>query len=261
MLAYNQEVEGYTVNNYLTLSAQHDWKRWALRVVAPLIQRGHSTNGNAAGDTSWNGAAPDAAGGAYTSNISGLGDARLIGIFKNTFGVSQFNFSFGFKLPTGGTHQMGRSTDQTSPGTVLVDPGLQLGTGTTDLVYGLEYSRPLDAHWNLFAQTQFQTSLRPMNNYRPGDSTNLNVGGRYLGWEKLTPSLQLNSRWVQTDSGSAADQVSTGGTLVYITPSLAEKLGESTALYQLLQIPLYQFVYGVQLAPQYIASLGIQYLL
>jgi hypothetical protein len=259
MQGYNQEVESSTINNYLTLSAQHDWTNWAIRLILPFIERRHSTNGNGTGDPTWNGASPHMGGGAYTSSATGLGDIRILGIKKNIFSLSQVNFTLGFKIPTGGSHQTGTSTDPTTPGSVLVDPGLQLGTGTTDLITGLDYSFSLNEDWTYFAQFQFQTALNTVNNYHPGNSYNFNVGARYYGLKTLIPLLQINTHWAITDSGSAADTISTGGTLVYLTPGLNERLGDSTSLYEMVQIPIYQYVDGVQLAPHFIFSVGLQY--
>jgi hypothetical protein len=85
---------------------------------------------------------------------------------------------------------------------------------------------------------------------------NINGGLRYEGFDGIKPTLQINSRFVQKDSGDAADTFSTGGTLVYVTPGFIVPINESLSVYSSLQIPVYQNVNGIQLTPSYIFSLG-----
>jgi hypothetical protein len=68
--------------------------------------------------------------------------------------------------------------------------------------------------------------------------------------------VQINARKVNTDSGDAADTYATGGTLVYLTPGLVMPISQTVSVYTNLQLPIYQDVKGIQLAPKTIFSIG-----
>jgi hypothetical protein len=64
---------------------------------------------------------------------------------------------------------------------------------------------------------------------------------------------------VARDSGANADDVSTGGTLVYLSPGLVVPVSKQTSLYGFVQLPMYQNVNGVQLAPKISVSIGVRF--
>jgi hypothetical protein len=72
----------------------------------------------------------------------------------------------------------------------------------------------------------------------------------------ITPQLQLNGKYVLHDTGANADQISTGGTLTYLSPGVVVPVGKQASVYGFVQLPVYQYVNGVQLAPRFTASLG-----
>ncbi|PWU14925.1 MAG: hypothetical protein C5B49_12465 [Bdellovibrio sp.] len=256
-LGYSQEVEQSTLSMYYTLGLRYDQDRFALTWIVPVVSRGHTTNGNGGGNP-WDGSSPTPGGGAYTSNAMGIGDLKLLGTLKNVFGLDHFNFTFGMKVATGATNQTGTSTDPTVVRDVPVDARLQLGTGTTDLIYILDYNEALGCSWSGFTQLQFQSAIKEVNNFRPGDGYHFNLGVRYFANEMVTPFLQLNTRWFNSDSGAAANGGNTGGTHVYVTPGANEKITETISLYQMVQLPIYEYVNGVQLTPQYVVTVGYQ---
>ena len=55
------------------------------------------------------------------------------------------------------------------------------------------------------------------------------------------------------------DTFSTGGTLVYFTPGVVVPLTPAFAIHSDVQIPVYQNLNGIQLAPTYIFSVGARY--
>ena len=245
------EVEQYTKNNYLTATVDYsNGNSWGVSLVAPHTNRSHSTLGSGSdGDTF------DPANGAYGSSASGLGDVRAIGRY---FGFSEqrnFGVLFGVKLPTGRKNQVSSSGSPQA-----VDPGLQLGTGTTDLIAGAYFFDNFAADWDYFTQANLQTALRSSTmaagSYRPGNSINLNLGIRYQGIEALIPSLQINARYAKPDSGDAADTFATGGRLVYLTPGVIVPMTDKISAYANVQIPIYQNVNGIQLTPKYVLSVG-----
>ena len=190
-------------------SLNHDW---GVNVQVPYIDRKHSTLG-----TSTDGTTP--ADGAYDSHTRNVGDVKIIGRYQGFTPHCNFGILYGVKLPTGSYTQTGTSTDPTNPGDpAAIDRGLQPGTGTTDAIFGAYYTDGLSQNWDYFTQAIYQRALNSRNDYKPGDGFNLNVGLRYAGITSFAPQIQLNYRHVQHDEGANADQVSTGGTLLYISP-------------------------------------------
>lgn len=101
--------------------------------------------------------------------------------------------------------------------------------------------------------------MNTKDQYRPGNGLNLNLGLRYLGFDAAVPQIQINARRVARDSGARADTVSTGGTLVYLSPGLVVPVSKLASVYGFVQLPIYQNVNGVQLTPKYTASLGVRF--
>jgi hypothetical protein len=248
------EVEQFTKNRYLTATFDYnDGKSWGVSTILPYIDRSHSTLG-----TGSDGATFDPANGAYGSSGSGLGDVRLLGRYFGFSEQKNFGIQFGIKLPTGNKSQVSNFGNPQP-----VDPGLQRGTGTTDLIFGAYYFDNLSANWEYFAQAFLQTALNYSNmaagTYQPATSENLNLGVRYQGFERVIPTLQMNIRHAGRDAGTAADIFATGGTLAYLTPGAIVRMTEKAFAYVNVQLPAYQNVNGIQLTPKYVLSTGIRF--
>lgn len=251
----NQEVEAYTRNQYYSATLDYSGSpSWGLSLQVPYIVRAHSTLGTAS-----DGYTPGADGGQYDSNTSKLGDIKLIGRYQGFTPQHNFGIQLGLKLPTGSHAEVGTSTDPSNPGDVAIDRGLQPGTGTTDAILGVYYFDSLSRNWDYFTQVTAQMALDSSDGYKPGNGFNLNLGVRYLGWASVTPQLQINARHVEHDTGENADQTSTGGTLIYLSPGLVVPVTKLVSMYGFVQLPLYQDVHGVQLAPHYSASIGTRF--
>jgi len=249
------EVELYTKNRYLTLTADYnDGKTWGVSVAVPVIDRRHATLGTGSDGVDFD---PD--NGAYTSSGTGLGDVRVVGRYFGFRDAHDLGVQFGLKLPTGSKNQLGND------GVSIVDPGLQRGTGTTDLILGVYGFGAFEGHedWGYFGQATVQAALEHSTmaggTYKPGDNLSLSVGARYVGIEGFVPSAQLNLRIAKRDSGSAADTFATGGTLVYLTLGGMVPVTGGLSTYANVQVPVYQRVNGVQLTPRSIFSLGARY--
>jgi len=250
-----QEVEKYTRNDYLTLGLDYSFNpSWGVDLQVPYIFRSHSTLGTAS-----NGTTAGDGGGQYDSKTSSLGDIKVIGRYQGFTPQHNLGVMFGLKLPTGTHDDTAASSDPTAPGPVAIDRGLQPGTGTTDGILGVYYMDTLNKNWDYFGQAMLQKALDSSDHYRPGDGINLNVGLRYMGNAYVMPQLQLNVRHVERDEGANADTVSTGGTLAYLSPGVTVPLGKKVSMYSFVQLPVYQDVNGVQLAPRYTATVGARY--
>jgi len=250
-----QEVEKFTRNNYYTLGIDYGISPcWGVNIQVPWIDRGHSTLG-----TNSDGLTPGPGGGQYDSHTSSLGDIRVIGRYQGFNPRGNIGVLFGVKLPTGSHTETGTSTDPSAPGPVPIDRGLQPGTGTTDVILGVYYIDALSPKLDYFAQALVQAPLNSQNEYRPGKGLNFNLGLRYLGVSGFFPQVQLNFRAVKRDSGANADTISTGGTLLYLSPGVDVPVTIHFSVYGFVQVPIYQNVNGVQLAPRYTTSLGVRY--
>jgi len=250
-----QEVEKYTRNNYLTLGLDYSINPdWGINLQLPYIMRSHSTLGTAS-----DGVTPGDGRGQYDSRTSSIGDLKLIGRYQGFMPEHNFGVMFGLKLPTGSHTDTAMSSDPSAPGPVPIDRGLQPGTGTTDAILGVYYMDTLSQNWDYFVQGIVQKALNSSGQYRPGEGANLNLGLRYMGNAAFTPQIQLNVRRVLHDTGADADTVSTGGTLAYLSPGISVPVSQQVSLYGFVQLPVYQKVNGVQLAPRYTATLGLRY--
>ncbi|MES2295477.1 MAG: TonB-dependent receptor [Pseudomonadota bacterium] len=250
-----QEVEQFTRNNYLTVGIDVGInKAWGINLQVPSIGRRHATLG-----TRSDGSTAGADGGQYASDHTRIGDVKLVARYQGLSAQRNVGLLLGMKLPTGSHTLSGVSTDAGAPGPVAVDRGLQPGTGTSDLIVGAYTVGMLDRDWDYYAEAVLQGAVNARDSYRPGKGVNLNLGLRYLGFAAITPQLQMNSRRVAPDSGENADTVSTGGTLVYLSPGIVMSLDKHASVYAFLQIPAYQNVNGVQLTPRLTASAGARY--
>lgn len=249
-----QEVEKYTRNNYLTLGLDYTINAsLGIAVQIPYINRDHTTLGvNSNGN--------DPADGAYNTKISELGDVKVIGRYQGFTPQHNIGILLGFKLPSGRYTKTSTSIDPANPEDVVsVDRGLQPGTGTTDAILGAYYFDSLNKNWDYFAQITVQSALNSKDDYRPGTGYNFSVGMRYMGLTEAIPQIQLNTRYVEHDAGVNADQTSTGGTLMYLSPGLVVPVTKQASVYGFLQLPVYQNLRGVQLTPRYTVSVGAHF--
>lgn len=249
-----QEVEKDTRNHYLTLGLDYTYNAdWGVNLQIPYIDRKHSTLG-----VNSDGISP--ADEAYDSSTKDIGDIKIIGRYQGLTAQHNFGINFGLKLPTGSHTKTGISTDPATPGDVSpIDPGLQPGTGTTDAILGAYYFDTLNKNWDYFAQATVQAALDSKDDYKPGTGYNFNLGMRYMGFAGAFPQIQLNTRYVQHDTGANADTGSTGGTLLYLSPGLVVPVTKQASVYGFVQLPVYQDVRGVQLVPKYTASVGARF--
>ncbi len=244
VLASAGETQKSTLNRVAVLGFDYaSGGAWGVTVEAPYIDRDHTTLG--AGDSTVTG-----------SHASGLGDVRLLGRYQ----IHSFNqglgFQFGLKLPTGGFHQNFNTGPEAGE---PLDRGLQLGTGTTDLLAGVSYFYRVNTHVGTFASVMVDQPLAERENFMPSASLTVNAGVRLLTMGWLTPQVQVNTRFDGRERGDEADVGNSGGTFVYLSPGVTAEIGDHTSAFAFVQLPVYQRVNGVQLHPQWLMSLGIRY--
>jgi len=239
------EVELQTLTRTMTLGVDYHVDNWGVSVQLPFVDRYHTTlqDGTQAG---------------YNYNqFNTYGDARILVKVGLTPDVGT-GIIAGLKLPTGSTNEPfnGAAGGQ-------VDPSLQPGTGSTDLLLGGFYSGQAD-RLGWFAQGLWQHAIASQAGYTPGDAMTVNLGLRYadLG-QRIVPLLQVNFVHRNVDDGINASREfdgtpQTGGNLVYIAPGVSGRIGGGFSAYAYVQFPVYQDVNGVQLTPKQIYSAGLR---
>jgi hypothetical protein len=239
------EVELQTLTRTTTLSADYNTAGWGVSIQIPFVARYHTTlqDGTQAG---------------YNFNkYDKLGDARVLAKV-NLSDVLGIGVIAGVKLPTGNTNE-----PFNGPAGGIVDPSLQPGTGSTDLLFGGYYSGGVDKlGW--FAQGLWQHAVASAAGYTPGDAITVNAGLRYADMgQAVVPLFQVNYVHRNIDRGNLVNvefdgSPLSGGDLVYVAPGVSARLWAGFSAYGYVQFPVYQDVKGVQLTPKEIYSVGIR---
>jgi len=219
---------------------------WGLNALLPVVHRGHEHIHNHRGEQLLD-----------TWNFTEVGDARIVARRRlATFedgapSVGTLGVNFGLKLPTGRTDVRNGSGE-------LAERSLQPGSGTTDLLAGAYYSKSLpmrNTSW--FVQGQLQQPLSSHQDYRPGRKFMADTGVRYLVGEKTSLMLQANALLRARDSGAQAEPEDTGGKALYLSPGAGYGVTERLQVYGFVQLPVYQYVNGVQLTARRAFSVGV----
>ncbi|GAC1628423.1 MAG: hypothetical protein NVS9B10_18330 [Nevskia sp.] len=240
------EYQQGTLTRYYTLGADYGFDRdWHLNLQLPYLVREHQTIGEDQ-DTAAR----------SNSETRSLGDLRLVARYLGLVEDRSWGLQFGLKLPTG-RHRR-RFASGPLAGTVI-DRGLQNGSGTTDLILGLEHRAAISRDWDRFEQLQVKQALGSADGFRPATQFTANAGLRYVSFRRVVPQLQLNLRIEGRETGAQADYANSGSQAVYLSPGLAGTLAGSLSAYGFVQLPVYQHYSGYQLAPPYLATLGLSY--
>jgi hypothetical protein len=241
----DREIQQYTINRNSTLALDYGIDHnWGVNVSLPWFDRSHATI--AAGDTEIS-----------TSHDRGIGDLRVLGRYVGFDAQHGTGIEFGLKLPTGKFDSQFRSGPQQGE---TLDRGLQLGTGTTDLLLGVYNFGALAPDWGYFAHALLQAPLDSRDQFKPGAGINLNFGVRYAAFNQVVPQLQVNARFEKRERGANADVENSGATLIYLSPGLTWNFSRRFSAYGFVQAPLYQRVNGLQLEATELASVGLHYI-
>lgn len=235
--------EERTVNRNYILAVDHKFNsNWGIGVTVPLVDRDHRHIHNHMGAQ-----VPEA------WDFTELGDIRVVGRYQvlgnnpeNSYGALA-----GLKLPTG-------EFDLRNDEGAVAERSLQPGTGTTDAIVGAFYHDVApwhDSTW--FAQALYQQPLNERDDYKPGYQLHLDLGTAYQATDRLALLLQLNGSWKGRDSGDEAERGDSGSWKVAVSPGASYAVGERVSLYGFVQLPLYQYVNGVQLTADWALVLGV----
>jgi len=266
----SQEVEKQTINRYYNLGLTYSPNSsWSLSTIVPIIDRSHTTYGNATSDQ----LTPDNVSGV---TASGLGDIKLIGTYQGFLPTRNLGVQLGVKLPTGAYGGQNVVTGATVGRPVFfssgpnaaagqaLDASLQPGTGSTDLLLGAYYYQPVSQNFDAFINGQFQAAmvhrLNEVNqDFRPGNLLTVSTGLRYMANPKVVPQLQFNFTHKSSDQGALADTGNTGGSVLYLSPGVTVSVGEHVHMYAFLQKAIYSNLQGYQLFPRWTGNVGVTY--
>jgi hypothetical protein len=222
---------------------------WGVSGIVPVVKRDHKHIENEEDGTrtpeEWD----------FTS----LGDIRVAGRYQFPVGTQDpahqrlLGLLFGVKLPTGDTTVTNGEGER-------AERSLQPGTGTTDAFVGAYYKVQLPPNGlSWFLQAAFTSALDSYHEYRPGNKVTADLGLTYRATDNLSLLLQLNTLWRGRDSGAQAEPDESGGTYVFISPGVSVNIGHHLQLFGLVQLPVYQYLNGLQLTADWGATAGVGY--
>ncbi|MEQ7874300.1 hypothetical protein ABDK56_09895 [Sphingomonas sp. ASV193] len=242
-LPNEREIERYTYNHSLTVTLDHQFANdFGIDVQLPILTRPHSTYGEDTTEPSH-------------SDTNGIGDLRVVGRWQglSTPG-SVTGLEAGLVLPTG---QFRQTFDEGPMSGEDVDRGLQPGTGTVQAVAGIYRLGAVTKTLGYFLHGGGQWALASRDGYKPGAFVQGSAALNYVGWNGITPQIQLSVRHTWRDSGAASDRPNSGGTQVNVAPGLSLKLTDRLVGFGNVELPLYNKVNGYQLTPRAKASVGL----
>jgi len=219
---------------------------WGVSAIVPVVDRDHTHIHNHQGaklTESW--------------SFTDLGDVKLLARFQFPAGdspddaLASAGILFGLKLPTG---KFAVRNAEGAP----AERTLQPGSGTTDLVFGVYFQGSLpvkDTSW--FAQALVQQALNMRDEFIPGDRVSVDLGVRYELAQSLALMLQLNTLVKTKDAGNEAEPDDSGGKFVFVSPGVSYSLTRDVQLYGFVQLPVYQYVNGVQLVANRAFAVGV----
>lgn len=233
-----------TINR--NLLATLDWNidaDWGMTFQVPFISRAHNHIFNK--DNGIGGTDPEV----ENWNFSGIGDVQALARYRfYNDAHANAGVRFGLKLPTGSIHE--HNSEEAAERT------LQPGSGSVDSLLGAYYNYH-DGNLGWFAQGMWQQTLSDRDDFKPGRKLSADMGLSYNSTPDLSLMLQLNLQHKSRDSGANAGPADSGSRTVSISPGLSYRITPAVQVYGFVQKPIYQYMNGAQLTPNWSAALGI----
>lgn len=178
--------------------------------------------------------------------LTGQGDMRLFSdwypwreeefppgndIADGMFSLRGFGFRGGFKFPTGRAE---KDLDLSrGPATLM-----QLGTGTVDVMTGVQFTGHLDG-FTIFFRADAQIPLhRNQYGFRPGETITTGTGFGYTFAHVVTPALSLTTLHTLRDTEDGRTHGDTGSNFVFLTPSVAVRVIHALTLHASVRVTL-----------------------
>jgi hypothetical protein len=230
-----------TNRNYVANASYIFNPQWQGEVEIPLLQRDHQHGSATLGS-------PD------VWNFSALGDVKVLSSYRLATD-SPFSLRIGAKLPTGSITQT--ATDGVTPAERMFQPG----TGSLDSLLGVTYQSAHEGNLRWFASGLWQQPLTSRTastgSYQAGKQLALNAGMVYPLNHTVAFTAQANLHLAGRERGTAGNAANTGGTTLAISPGINLALTPDLHLQATLQVPVYQYVNGVQLTSKLGMSVGV----
>jgi hypothetical protein len=236
--------------SFYTPGIQYMFNRsWGIQAELPIDHRFFETTGGATGNE------------IVHSTWDTIGDLRIWGLYTGFFEDQSLGINFGLKFPTGDYTHNNAYGD--------VDRDSEIGTGSTDLLFGGFYRHLLIAQANLdwFSQLEFDIPFLfrsdTSGSYRPGAEVDGAIGAYYtalkIGNVGITPIAQVIASLRRQDSGSAAaDPVASGYQRILLSPGVEFDF-HPFMFYADVELPVYQNTNGDQLIGSFLVKGSISY--
>lgn len=242
--SHHDEVRTINRNTVLNLDYGFD-EHWGVSLILPNVDRDHDHIDHHDGaeiQEAW--------------NFSELGDARVVGRYQfaqPALQATRYGVKFGLKLPSGDYDIVNDDGD-------AAERTLQPGSGTTDVILGGYFQHAVTGsklRW--FGQALWQQALNERQDFRPGYQLSLDGGLNYGLSDKLTGLLQANLQIKGRDSGAEAEREDSGARTLALSPGLGYAITNTTQVYGFVQLPVYEYVNGVQLTADvaYVAGMSM----
>ena len=211
--------------------------------------------------------------GTFNTQSEGWGDLKISALYGlGTWGAHKLHLNFGVSLPTGSTTE--RATALTPTGALMnmrMPYGMQLGSGTVDLLPGITYSaRSGNTGWG--AQLTGVVRTGKNNGYHLGNEVALTSWGSYQPKPWISLSGRIEAKSVGDISGRDSRMVGPSPTLnpdnyggetvtLFAGVNLVAQKGALRGHRVALEIgaPVYQDLNGLQLETDWTTTLGWQY--
>jgi hypothetical protein len=176
-------------------------------------------------------------------SATGLSDPELLAHYRLLSAGSGSWLSLSLGLRSGwGQNDVQRDGER-------AEEHLQPGTGAAGVEPGLSFSRLLGAahDGSIFGSTLGRFNGRNDAGYHYGNAFLANLGyERRLG-DRLNGVIEANFRWAAKDERAPGDpDENTGGSVLYVSPTLLVKLDRALFLRLGVQIPVVKALYGDQ---------------
>jgi len=194
---------------------------------------------------------------------SGIGDTTVLGkyrVYTNNFkgGTSRFSLIGGLELPTG--------DDDESDSLGTLPAGLQLGSGSVDVIAGGAYTFQTLSH-------EMDVDLRYIfnqeaNDFEFGDVFKYNFSyqkrifpitlpdeGIYSQWNAL---IELNGNYSQRSESFGSSVGNSGGHTLYLSPGI-QFVSQRGVIEASVQLPVVQDLNGNQIEADYTLALSFRY--
>lgn len=190
-----------------------------------------------------------------TFNGQGFGDLVIIGKYEivqgNFFSPFTMALGGGVKLPTGDFRR------ENNGSRLAID--LQPGTGAIDGLFWSYASNNFQSiNLSLYGNLLYRYAGTNLEGYKIGDEILFLIGANYRFTDYLSFTLQVRSRFANSDFADGRNLPSTGGTSYDLYPFLNYLEGKfSLRIYT--QIPLYRNTRGIQLTVSQVLGVQMQY--